>query len=264
MKIKWAFIPAISFCFVHCGICRQIATNVPAIPETQKASGLPAGKTDTLSLFDTSRNRAVPVALYSESNAGKRTQKLVIINHGYGAKNTAYSYIANNLAAYGYLVASIQHEMPGDEPMPATGNIFETRKPYWQRGVENILFVIRELKKRRPDADYKNLVLIGHSNGGDMAMLFAHEYPGMVNLVISLDNRRMPFPRTKQPRIFSLRSSDQVADPGVLPTPQEQEQYNIRVVQLKNTIHNDMDDNGTNVQKQEINSYILQFLESNK
>jgi len=109
---------------------------------------------------------------------------------------------------------------------------------------------------------YHNLVLIGHSNGGDMCMLFAQQHPQLVAKVISLDNRRMPFPRTAHPRIYSLRSSDQPADEGVLPTAEEQAQYHMRIIQLPNTMHNDMGDHGTDEQKQEIVRYILEFLNS--
>ncbi|MBB5621242.1 hypothetical protein HDE69_002295 [Pedobacter cryoconitis] len=47
-----------------------------------------------------------------------------------------------------------------------------------------------------------------------MSMLFATQHPELVDKVISLDNRRMPFPRVSKPRIYSLRSSDQPADEG--------------------------------------------------
>ena len=157
-------------------------------------------------------------------------------------------------------MASIQHELPSDELLPMTGNAQVSRRPNWERGAQNILFVINELKNRYPTLDFKHLTLIGHSNGGDMSMLFAHKYPELVNKVISLDNRRMPFPKTKQPRIYSLRSSDQVADEGVLPNEQEQKSFGITVIKLNNTIHNDMDDNANDIQRKEINSFVLEFL----
>ena len=93
-------------------------------------------------------------------------------------------------------------------------------------------------------------------------MLFAQQHPQLVAKVISLDNRRMPFPRTDHPRIYSLRSSDQPADEGVLPASEEQTQYHMRIIKLPNTIHNDMGDNGTVEQKREIINYILEFLNS--
>ncbi|WP_461139614.1 hypothetical protein [Spirosoma pomorum] len=42
------------------------------------------------------------------------------------------------------------------------------------------------------------------------------------------------------PRILSIRSSDQVADKGVLATVEEQKQFGIRIIQLPATLHNDM------------------------
>jgi predicted dienelactone hydrolase len=221
------------------------------------------GKVDSLNLYDKVRNRVVPVAFYLPIKE-KKKQKVVIMSHGYGANkggdNLAYSYLTEFLASQGYFVASIQHELPSDELLPMTGNVQVTRRPNWERGAQNILFVINELKNRYPTLDFKHLTLIGHSNGGDMSMLFAHKYPELVNKVISLDNRRMPFPRTKQPRIYSLRSSDQVADEGVLPNEQEQKTFGITIIKLNNTIHNDMDDHASEVQRKEINSYVLEFL----
>ena len=222
-------------------------------------------KFDSLNLFDTSRNRPIPVVLYlSDTEKKSSKQPIIILSHGYGGNrggdNKAYSYLTEFLASQGYFVASIQHELPTDELLPMTGKPQEVRRPNWERGALNILFVVEELKKRKPNLDYKHLTLIGHSNGGDMSMLFAHKYPEMVDKIISLDNRRMTFPRVKQPKIYSLRSSDQLADEGVLPTTEEQQKYEIKIIKLKNTIHNDMDDHANADQRKEINGYILDFL----
>lgn len=225
-------------------------------------------KTENLNLLDKSRNREIPVRLYSSGSTIKTSKtkksklKLAIISHGYGGKNTDYSFIAKTLVAHGYLVASIQHELSTDEPMPSTGNLFEARKPFWERGVQNILFVIQELKGTKPNLDFKNLLLVGHSNGGDMSMLFAEEHPKLARKIISLDNRRMPFPKTKYPRILSIRSSDQIADAGVLPTQAEQEKFKMKIIKLNNTIHNDMWDGASEKQKQEMTQIISSFLEN--
>ncbi|KAA9339322.1 alpha/beta hydrolase [Hymenobacter busanensis] len=215
-----------------------------------------------LTLFDEARNRAVPVTLYAAANQfarGTKT-KLALLSHGYGGHSTDYSFIAHNLVAHGYTVASVQHELPTDEPLPTTGNPQVVRRPNWERGVQNLLFVRRKMLKAQPDLDADHLLLAGHSNGGDISMLFAHEHPALVEKVISLDNRRMPLPRTRQPRILALRSSDQPADAGVLPTMAEQAALGIRVVQLPATAHNDMWDGATEAQKQEINAFIDAFL----
>lgn len=216
-------------------------------------------RTDSLKLFDTLRSRLIPVALYMPQPA-TAPLKLAVLSHGYEGSNKAYSFIAHNLVAHGYLVASIQHELPTDEPIPMTGNPYEVRMPNWKRGSETIHFVIETLKKQRHGLDTTHVLLIGHSNGGDMTMLFAQQYPTLVNQVISLDNRRMPLPRVRTPRILSIRSSDQVADKGVLPTVEEQRAFGIQIVQLPATIHNDMWDGATRSQKQEINRVISAFI----
>jgi hypothetical protein len=174
--------------------------------------------------------------------------------------NTAYSYLTGNLASKGYFVISIQHELPTDDLMLTTGIPQVVRRPFWDRGVENILFVLNSFKKSNPQLDYRHLILIGHSNGADMTALFAQKYPEMVDKISTLDNRRMALPRVAHPKIYSLRSSDQPADEGVLPTQEARVSYGIRIIKLPNTIHNDMNDRANTAQRKEINDYILGFL----
>ena len=222
-------------------------------------------KTDSLNLFDTFRNRSVPVALYLPLTKKKISkQKLIIFSHGYGENkggdNLMYSYLTENLASNGYFVASIQHELSTDDLIPTSGIIQIVRRPFWDRGADNILFVINELKKSNPELDFKNIILIGHSNGGDMTALFPQKHPGIVSKIITMDNRRMALPRTKNPRVYSLRSSDLPADEGVLPTDIEQKKYGIRIIQLTNTKHAEMDNDANERQRKEINDDILIFL----
>ena len=220
-------------------------------------------RTEQWPLFDSVRQRAVPVVLYLPRHRNAKIPlKQAILSHGYGGHNTDYTFVAQALVAHGYVVASIQHELPADAPMPTVGKVREVRQPYWERGVQNILFVRQALRRHYPRVDFGELLLVGHSNGGDTAMLFAEEYPALVARVISFDNRRMPFPRAARPRVLSLRSSDQVADPGVLPTPAEQARFGTTIVPLLNTMHNDMWDGATAAQKQEISAAINGFLEN--
>ncbi|MGI4740778.1 MAG: hypothetical protein ACRYG7_36885 [Janthinobacterium lividum] len=214
-------------------------------------------------LVDSSRHRRIPVVTYSAAPANQppTERKLALLNHGYGGQNTAYQFLARNLVAHGYYVVSLQQDLPTDEPMPLTGTIYQTRYPFWERGVQTMLFARQAIYRRNPALKRRHLLLVGHSNGGDMAMLFAREHPGLVEKVISLDNRRVPFPRQRRPQVLSLRSSDQVADPGVVPTPDEQARLGTLVVALPATIHNDMWDGATDSQKQEMNRWISQFLE---
>ena len=106
----------------------------------------------------------------------------------------------------------------------------------------------------------KVIILIGHSNGGDMTMLFATRYPQLINKAISMDHRRMIMPRTRNPRLYTLRGCDYDADSGVLPTEKEQEQFRMKVVKLDGITHSNMGENGTEEQHNLINQYIYGFL----
>lgn len=212
-----------------------------------------------LPLFDAPRYRQVPVTLYRAEGANKPLP-LVILSHGYGGRSTSLSFIAHDLVGRGFVVASIQHEIPGDPKMPTTGNIYEVRMPFWKSGAANILLTISELRALRI-ADRRPVVLIGGSQGGDSSMLFAREHPELTKAAISLDNRRMPLPRTKSPRICSLRSSDQPADPGVLPSPEEQKAFGILIRPAVDLIHNDMANKATESQKRQMLTLIHDCLE---
>jgi dienelactone hydrolase len=210
-----------------------------------------------LALVDASRGRAIPVALYGATPG--RPRPLALISHGYGGRNTDYSFLAEALAARGYVVASVQHELAGDPPMPATGIPAVVRRPFWEQGSANLLHVIREMRTRRL-ADGRPVLLVGHSNGGDSSMLFAAKHKDMAGTVFTLDSRRMKMPRTARPRICSVRSSDQPADPGVLPTAAEQRRYRMVIGTVPGLIHNDMSDAATAVQKQAMLGWLWRCL----
>lgn len=216
---------------------------------------------DTLTLLDQSRNRKIPVAFYKPRTDNPQ---IVIFSHGYGRNEGGhylhYSYLTEYLASKAYFVVSIQHELATDSLIPSTGIPQIVRRPFWERGADNILFVIEELKKSNPNLNFKHIALIGHSNGADMSAFFPQKYPGIVDKIITLDNRRMFLPRTTNPKVYSLRSSDQPADEGVLPTDEEQEKYGIRVIKLPNIIHNNMDDRSNEKERKEIRDYIMAFL----
>ena len=190
----------------------------------------------TTSLFDSRRNRIVPVAVYRPKKESARTG-VIIFNHGYDGNkndksNQSYSYLTRFLAEKGYYVISIQHELSDDPLLAMEGNFMETRMPNWKRGEENILFTIREFKKLKPNLQWEKLCVIGHSNGGDITMLTATNHPELIMKAISMDHRRMIIPRTQKPRIYTLRGCDYDADPGVLPTSEEQQKFRIEVVRL--------------------------------
>lgn len=210
-----------------------------------------------LELIDAPRGRAVPVALYGADPG--RPKPLALISHGYGGNNRAYSFIAEALAKRGYVVASVQHELAGDPPMPTTGEPAVVRRPWWEQGAANLHFVIRELRARGL-ADRRPVLLVGHSNGGDSSLLFAAQHKAPVRAVFTLDNRRMKMPRTARPRICSARSSDQRADPGVLPTAAERKRYRMAIGTVP-VIHNDMWDGATPPQKQAMLEWLRRCLD---
>lgn len=219
---------------------------------------------DTLTVFDSTRNRDIPIAIYApKSNKKIKKQQVIIFSHGYGENKggdyVRYSYLTEYFASKGFYVVSIQHELPTDDLLPMNGNIQLTRRPFWERGVENILFVLNYLKENNSDLDFNKLTLIGHSNGGDMSVLFAHLHPELVNKVISLDNRRMSLPRTSKPRIYTLRSNDYPADENVLPTEEEKSKFQI-TVQYSNINHSNMDNQATKEDRKTINEFIETYL----
>lgn len=220
---------------------------------------------ETLNLVDTARNRPVAVDIAVRwdaqwrADSGYITLPVAILSHGNTVKNTEYSFLANVLAARGYFVASIQHDLPTDAPlMTVNGSLYVGRLPVYQRGEQNILFAIGELKKIEPYADYDHLTLVGHSNGGDISMFFAKEHPDMVQRVITLDNLRVPFV-LHGPKILSFRSKDWKPDAGVVPDKAESKADGIEVVQT-DAQHVQMSDRGPDSVKESIQATLDKFL----
>ncbi|PKF76183.1 alpha/beta hydrolase [Chryseobacterium sp. PMSZPI] len=252
MKYKIIPFSTLFLFLIQCSVKPNVATDHAEV------------KLDTLTLFDANRHRKIPVAFYSpKTEKPIPNQQLVIFNHGYGMNKGGdyfiYSYLTKKLASKGYFTVSIQHELPTDALIPVEGKPQIVRRPFWQNGSENILFVLNELKKTHPNLDYKHLTLIGHSNGGDMVALFGNQHPNLVYKIITMDNRRMFLPRTSIPKIYSLRSNDYPADEGVLPTEEEQKKYHI-IIQSTSINHGHMDDKGNDDEKKALNDFILTYL----
>ncbi len=223
---------------------------------------------ETLNLFDAARARPIAVDLAvrrdyeMKANAGYWKLPVAVISNGNTVKNTEYSFLANVFAARGYLVASVQQDVPTDPPLVTRiGLPYVGRRQVYEKGEANILFVVQQLKRLQPNADYDHLTLVGHSNGGDIAMYFAKQHPKLVSKVVTLDNLRVPFVLSDKLKILSFRSRDPnfKTDPGVLPTPQQAKADGIDIVQTKFQ-HTWMSDRGPESAKERIQATLDEFL----
>ena len=223
---------------------------------------------ETLNLFDATRQRPVSVDVAVRRDYERKADEgywklpVAIISNGNTVKNTEYSFLENVFAARGYLVASIEQDLPSDPPlMTKVGLPYVGRIGVYERSEANILFVLGQLKKMQPNADYDHLTMVGHSNGGDVAMYFAQQHPQMVSKIITLDNLRVPFVLNRKMKILSFRSSDPQfkTDPGVLPTPEQAKVDGIDIVKTPYQ-HTWLSDRGPEDAKEKIQATLDKFL----
>jgi hypothetical protein len=222
---------------------------------------------ERLDLFDASRQRPITVDVAvrkdyeMKANAGFWRLPVAVISNGNTVRNTEYSFLANVFAARGYLVASIQQDLPTDPPLVTkVGEPYVGRLGVYKKGEANILFTLDELKQLHPNADYDHLTLVGHSNGGDTAMYFAKEHSNRVAQVVTLDNLRVPFVIRDKLKILSFRSDDPQfkTDPGVLP-PSLARPKGIDIIKTEFQ-HTWMSDRGPEQAKVQIQAALDKFL----
>ena len=212
---------------------------------------------DRLPLYDAARSRSVPVDLYVRRDkemaayAGMSVLPVAIVNHGNTVGSSEYSFICNMLAARGFLVASIQHDLPTDPPLSMKGYPYVGRLPAYERGAANIDFVLGELRKTEPIADYDHLLVVGHSQGGDISVFYAAAHPDTVAKVVTLDNLRVPLEFVRS-RLLSFRSSGGAFKPdqGVVPNEADREKEGVDVV-MTGAPHTDLSDRGPEDLKEE-------------
>jgi hypothetical protein len=223
---------------------------------------------ETLNLFDTTRQRPVSIDLAvrrdyeMKADNGLWKLPIAIISNGNTVKNTEYSFLANVLAARGYLVASIQQDLPSDPPLVTKiGLPYVGRRGVYLRCEANIMFVLDKLQKLQPNADYNHLTLVGHSNGGDVSMYVAKQHPELVSKVVTLDNLRVPFDLRKGLKILSFRSKDPhfKTDPGVLPPPGKADPKNVDIINT-GALHTELSDRGPESVKDRIQGTLDRFL----
>jgi pimeloyl-ACP methyl ester carboxylesterase len=224
---------------------------------------------ESFTFYDPDRdNRPVPVDIairrdkQMQADAGMIKLPVVVFSHGNTVKSTEYSFINNVFAAHGYMVLSIQHDLPTDTPMVTKpGEPYVGRLPQIQRGVANIRFAVAQMHEVQPKADYDHLTVVGHSMGGDITMYFAKQYPDEIKKVVTLDNLRVPFMTDGKFKILSFRSKDPQfkTDPGVIPSGQLREKAGITVVNTPFR-HDDMRDTGSKEAKASIEAMLDKFL----
>lgn len=224
---------------------------------------------ESLDLFDAARQRPVSVDIAVRRDyewkaaAGYVKLPVAIISNGNTVKNTEYSFLANVFAARGYMVVSIQQDNPGDPPLVTKpGEPYVGRLEVYKKGEANILFTIDQLGKRDLNANFDHLTLVGHSNGGDIAMYFAKQHLDLTAKIVTLDNLRVPFVLSDKTKILSFRSEDPhfQPDPGVLPSPGQNKTDGIEIVQTKYQ-HNWMSDRGPEAAKKAIQAALDAFLD---
>lgn len=224
---------------------------------------------ETLALHDAARNRDVPVELSLSRRAlikarlGLGKPPVALVNHGYTVKNNEYTFLANVLASEGYMVASIQHDLPGDAPLSQSGFPFVGRMPMYERGVANIEFALAEIQKRYPKLDYSKLTMLGHSNGGDISMFYAGHNPEKIERIVTLDNLRVPFLMQGKMPILSFRSRDWKPDSGVVPSDEICAEHGIQLVHT-DAQHTEMSDRGPEKVKEAIKTALTKFLKDVK
>ncbi len=214
---------------------------------------------------DSERQRSIPVEIYEPQRVCSTDNQcpVAIINPGYRVTHTGYVFLADVLNELGFLVVAVRHELSGDPVLSREGNLYQTRRENWVRGAKNLRVVIQDLGSRLPGADFRQVTLIGHSNGGDIASWYVKEKGDGVITLITLDHRRVPLPRAKDIAVLSIRADDFVADKGVLPDQSEQQQYGDCVVKIPDSRHNDMSDDGPEWLHQKVRDVLRSYLQKN-
>jgi hypothetical protein len=183
-------------------------------------------------------------------------RSIVIINQGHGVSDSEYSFLTHFLIIKGYFVISIDHDWMHKSTIIDASSL-HGKQQILGRGVKKILFVLNFLK--RQPLNFVNITLIGHASGGDIVMLFAKMYQNLIQNVISLDSFHMPLPRTICPKVLYLKANNTKTDDKVLPTPSEQKELGLQIINLEAKQIN-FCDRGSEKIKQKINNLILKFL----
>ena len=202
-------------------------------------------------------------------NIVKESYPIVIIHADRNIRPNEYSFLGQILASKNYYVIVLQKKndktinrnekgvmIPRQPPITDSSDFnqeLEKRSKEILYDLEH--YIKKQEKNNHLNLDANNLVLIGHSNGGDMSMMFATLHPERVSKIISLDSRRYPFPRNPKLEILRFGAIDDEPDEGVVP------ESGVQVIYVKGARHIDLCDRGIPEMKEEIKQSIIQFLE---
>lgn len=184
-----------------------------------------------LNLFDKARSRNIPILIYTPDKLSKNTP-IVIFNPGYQEQKDLtkpgnilaykkWKYLAEYFVKKDYAFIAIQHDLLSDtdglETLDPKLPAVKARKHLWLRGEQSILFVINELKQKYPEFNFDKFIIVGHSNGGDIAKFFANHHEEMVSNAIVFDGRRCPIKPGSKQRLLIFEATDTSTEIGVLP-----------------------------------------------
>ena len=206
---------------------------------------------------------AVPVDLHPPASMAACTQAkpcpVAVLSPGYGLSGSDYAFITQHLNGMGYLVIALRDSAGGarlDPDLPVGRQIQAMAKV----AAQSISAALDENAAQSPQFDWRQVLLVGHSLGGDSSAQFAAEHPERVTGVISLDNRRVALPRSTRVHVLTIRASDEPPDPGVLPDADEQRRFGTCVVHIDGARHFYLQDAGSAQLKARITSIIDTFL----
>ena len=184
---------------------------------------------------------------------------VAILSPGYGLSGSHYSFVTKDLNRLGYLVIVLQ-DSAGGLKMDPDAPVSPQAQAIARMTSKSISTMIDETAGRYPQFDWRHLLLVGHSLGGDASAQFAADNANRVSSLISFDNRRVALPRSEGIHVLTIRASDYPADPGVLPNEVERRLYSTCVVRIAGSRHNDMQDAGSEQLKAKMISAINSFL----
>lgn len=207
-----------------------------------------------LNLFDNFRNRSVPTLIYMPDKF-EGILPVVIFGPGYNNIDPVYknySFLANYFVDKGYGFITIQHDLAEDgdglETIDPKAVQHEAREHLYKRGVENIQFVIKELKAKQLKLNLQKFIIAGHSNGGDIAKYFTGLYSEQISNIILFDARRCRLKTNSFVRMLMFEADDTSTDLGVIPdegTKENPKRLNFEwiIIKPKGALHTSYMDN---------------------